>query len=145
VDTYPYPHILPWLHIDLQRVKVRSIAFTIAFPEQMYHVASTGFSDVSRLSILEALSTGPLPVGIIVEKTGLSRTNVSNHLRCLADCDLVVAQSQGRFTLYQVSDPRVSGFLSLADELLRDVARGVYECTASTTSLCHRRMLSGSL
>ncbi len=104
-----------------------------------------GFSDVSRLSILEALSTGPLPVGIIVEKTGLSRTNVSNHLRCLADCDLVVAQSQGRFTLYQVSDPRVSGFLSLADELLRDVARGVYECTASTTSLCHRRMLSGSL
>jgi hypothetical protein len=31
-----------------------------------------GFSDVSRLSILEALSTGPLPVGTIVEKTGLS-------------------------------------------------------------------------
>jgi ArsR family transcriptional regulator, cadmium/lead-responsive transcriptional repressor len=88
-----------------------------------------GFSDVSRLSILEALSTGPLPVGTIVEKTGLSRTNVSNHLRCLADCDLVVAHSQGRFTFYQVSDPRVSSFLSLADELLRDVARGVYECT----------------
>jgi ArsR family transcriptional regulator, cadmium/lead-responsive transcriptional repressor len=88
-----------------------------------------GFSDVSRLSILEALSTGPLPVGTIVEKTGLSRTNVSNHLRCLADCDLVVAHSQGRFTFYQVSDPRVSRFLSLADELLRDVARGVYECT----------------
>ena len=50
-----------------------------------------GFSDVSRLSILEALRDGPLPVGSIVEKTGLSRTNVSNHLRCLADCDLVVA------------------------------------------------------
>ena len=91
-----------------------------------------GFSDVSRLSILEALRDGPLPVGTIVEKTGLSRTNVSNHLRCLADCDLVVAHSQGRFTLYQVSDPRVSGFLSLADELLRDVARGVYECTHYT-------------
>ncbi|TMD64034.1 MAG: helix-turn-helix transcriptional regulator [Chloroflexi bacterium] len=88
-----------------------------------------GFSDVSRLSILEALRDGPLPVGSIVEKTGLSRTNVSNHLRCLADCDLVVAHSQGRYTFYQVSDPRVAGFLSLADELLHDVARGVYECT----------------
>jgi ArsR family transcriptional regulator, cadmium/lead-responsive transcriptional repressor len=88
-----------------------------------------GFADVSRLSILEALCDGPLPVGTIVEKTGLSRTNVSNHLRCLADCDLVVAHSQGRYTFYQLSDPRVAALLSLADELLRDVARGVYECT----------------
>lgn len=88
-----------------------------------------GFSDVSRLSILEVLRNEPLPVGAIVEKTGLSRTNVSNHLRCLADCDLVVAHSQGRYTFYQLSDPRVAGFLSLADELLRDVARGIYGCT----------------
>jgi ArsR family transcriptional regulator, cadmium/lead-responsive transcriptional repressor len=88
-----------------------------------------GFSDRSRLSILEALCTGPLTVGVITEKTGLSRTNVSNHLRCLSDCDLVVARPQGRYTLYHLSDPRVATLLELTDELLRDVARGVYECT----------------
>jgi DNA-binding transcriptional ArsR family regulator len=88
-----------------------------------------GFSDMSRLLILEALRGGPLTVGTIVEKTGLSRTNVSNHLRCLLDCDLVTAAPQGRYTFYQLSDPRVAAFLGLADELLADVARGVYECT----------------
>jgi hypothetical protein len=36
------PQILPWLHIDLQRLKIRSIALTIAFSEQMYQVAITG-------------------------------------------------------------------------------------------------------
>src|SRR2546421_8629868 len=88
-----------------------------------------GFSDMSRLSILEALRDGPLTVGTIVEKTGLSQSNVSNHLRCLLDCDLVVSTPQGRYTLYQLSDPRVADLLELSDALLSDVALGVYECT----------------
>jgi len=88
-----------------------------------------GFSDMSRLSILEALRAGPMTVSALTEKTALSRTNVSNHLRCLSDCDLVVSETQGRYTFYQLSDPRVARLLGLADELLADVARGVYECT----------------
>jgi len=88
-----------------------------------------GFSDMSRLLILEALRDGPLTVGAIVEKTGLSQSNVSNHLRCLSDCDLVVSTPQGRYTLYQLSDPRVARLLGLAEDLLHEVARGVYECT----------------
>jgi DNA-binding transcriptional ArsR family regulator len=88
-----------------------------------------GFSDMSRLSILEALRDGPLTVGAIVEKTGLSQSNVSNHLRCLSDCDLVVSTPEGRYTLYHLSDPRVETLLSLSDELLSEVARGIYECT----------------
>jgi ArsR family transcriptional regulator, cadmium/lead-responsive transcriptional repressor len=88
-----------------------------------------GFSDPSRLSILEALRDGPLTVGAIVEKTNLSQSNVSNHLRCLADCELVISAPQGRYTLYRLSDPRVATVLELTDALLSDVARGVYECT----------------
>ncbi|HEY7123734.1 MAG TPA: metalloregulator ArsR/SmtB family transcription factor [Ktedonobacterales bacterium] len=88
-----------------------------------------GFADLSRLSILEALRNGPLTVGAIVEQTGLSQSNVSNHLRCLSDCDLVIAEAQGRYTRYQLSDPRVGTLLTLAEELMRDVARGIYDCT----------------
>lgn len=88
-----------------------------------------GFSDTSRLMILEELRAGPLTVSAIVERTGLSQSNVSNHLACLRDCDLVTSSQQGRYTLYQLSDARVATFLGLADELLADVARGVYECT----------------
>lgn len=93
-----------------------------------------GFSDMSRLSIVEALRNGPLAVGAIVEKTGLSQSNVSNHLRCLSDCGLVVSTPQGRYTLYQLSDSRVAEMLQLAEELLHDVARGVYDCVRYTHS-----------
>jgi ArsR family transcriptional regulator, cadmium/lead-responsive transcriptional repressor len=88
-----------------------------------------GFSDPSRLSILDALHNGALTVGEIVAATGLTQSNVSNHLACLRDCGLVVAEQKGRFVSYELSDPRVGQLLTLADELLADVAKGIYECT----------------
>jgi DNA-binding transcriptional ArsR family regulator len=88
-----------------------------------------GFADPSRLSALVALRNGPLTVGEIVEATGLSQSNASNHLGCLRDCGLVVAEQEGRYVTYHLSDDRVGELLELAESLLADVARGVYECT----------------
>lgn len=88
-----------------------------------------GFSDSSRLAILEALRSRPMTVSEIVEATGLSQSNTSNHLGCLRDCGLVSALQQGRYTSYQLADPRVTEILEIVDELLADVAKGVYECT----------------
>jgi DNA-binding transcriptional ArsR family regulator len=88
-----------------------------------------GFGDSSRLKILETLRDGPLTVGEIVDTTELSQSNVSNHLGCLRDCGLVTAERQGRYVTYQLSDDRVGDLLILAESLLADVARGVYECT----------------
>ena len=87
-----------------------------------------GFSDPSRLRILEALRNGPLTVSAIVAATGLSQSNASNHLGCLRDCGLVVADQDGRYSIYRLSDDRVGQLLALADSVLADVARGVYEC-----------------
>lgn len=91
-----------------------------------------GFSDSSRLSILETLRDRALTVSEIVQATGLTQSNVSNHLGCLRDCGLVTAEQQGRFVHYQLSDIRVGQLLRLADELLADVAQSVYECTRYT-------------
>jgi DNA-binding transcriptional ArsR family regulator len=88
-----------------------------------------GLSDPSRLAILEALREEPQTVTDIVASTGLSQSNVSNHLGCLRDCGLVTSKSVGRYAFYQLSDPRVKQLLRLADEVLADVAKGVYECT----------------
>ena len=88
-----------------------------------------GFADPSRLSILEALREGERTVSDLVETTGFTQPNVSNHLSCLRDCGLVAVRQQGRFSYYSLSDDRVAKLLFLADELLADVARGVYECT----------------
>jgi len=88
-----------------------------------------GFADSSRLSILEALRDGPQPVSAIVTATGLSQPNVSNHLACLRDCGLVTAEQRGRAVYYQLCDERVIQLLSLADDLLADLAAQVYACT----------------
>ncbi len=88
-----------------------------------------GFSDPSRLNILEALRSGPMTVTQVVEVTGLSQSNVSNHLACLRDCGLVLWEQDGRYVRYCLSDKRVGTLLRLADDLLADVAKGVYECT----------------
>lgn len=88
-----------------------------------------GFADPSRLAILEVLRAGPHTVTEIVAATGLSQSNASNHLGCLRDCGLVVATQQGRYVRYALSDTRVAELLQLADEVLADVAHGVYTCT----------------
>ena len=88
-----------------------------------------GFADPSRLSIMETLREGEMTVTEIVEATELSQSNISNHLACLRDCGLVTAEQEGRYVRYRLSDPRVEQLLALADELLGDVAKGVYECT----------------
>lgn len=93
-----------------------------------------GFADPSRLAILEALREGERTVSDLVVTTGHTQPNVSNHLSCLRDCGLVVVRQQGRFAYYSLSDDRVAKLLLLADELLADVARGVYECTRYSNS-----------
>lgn len=91
-----------------------------------------GFSDPTRLAILETLRGGTRTVGEIVETTRLGQSNVSNHLACLKGCGLVGAEKRGRYVHYGLSDPRVATILSLSEELLAEVARGVYECIRDT-------------
>jgi ArsR family transcriptional regulator, cadmium/lead-responsive transcriptional repressor len=87
-----------------------------------------GFSDASRLGILEVLRGGPRTVTGIVAATGLTQPNVSNHLACLLDCGLAVREQQGRFAIYSLADDRLERLLSLADEVLGDAAEGVHVC-----------------
>jgi DNA-binding transcriptional ArsR family regulator len=87
-----------------------------------------GLSDSSRLAILNVLRARALTVNEIVERTGLSQSNVSNHLACLRCCDLVIREQQGRYMYYQLSNDRIAQLLDLADELLAEVAQGVSQC-----------------
>jgi len=88
-----------------------------------------GLADTSRLSILETLRTQPLNVSEIVHATGLRQSNISNHLGCLRDCGLVTSEQRGRHIYYRLTDDRIDDLLHMTEEILSDVANGVYQCT----------------
>jgi ArsR family transcriptional regulator, cadmium/lead-responsive transcriptional repressor len=108
-----------------QNVEVVSMLMT-ATPQAIGLKAKLfrGFADPSRLAILDSQRAGSRTVTEIVETTGLTQSNVSNHLGCLRNCSLVISAQQGRYIQYQLSDSRVAGLLQMADELLADVAKG---------------------
>ncbi|UWQ19791.1 helix-turn-helix transcriptional regulator [Jannaschia sp. M317] len=87
-----------------------------------------GLADPSRLAILDALREGPLVVHEIVGRTALTQPNVSNHLRCLFDCGLVISRRDGRFVRYQISSPKIDDLLRDAEALLDVVAEGIETC-----------------
>ena len=103
-----------------------------------------GFADPSRLSIIEALREETLTVGAIVDATGLSQSNASNHLRCLSECGLVRGERDGRYVRYELSDARVAELLGLAEALLADSARDVYACTRYESNAAGADEASGS-
>jgi DNA-binding transcriptional ArsR family regulator len=87
-----------------------------------------GFSDPSRLSILETLRDESRIVGDIAATTGLTQPNVSNHLKCLSECGLVIGEPNGRFVHYRLADHRIARLLQLADRLLVASAHLIQEC-----------------
>ncbi|MDQ6836033.1 MAG: metalloregulator ArsR/SmtB family transcription factor [Actinomycetota bacterium] len=76
-----------------------------------------GFSDRSRLTILETLAPGELRVGDVVLATGLTQSNASTHLACLWDCGLVARERRGREVYYRLVDG-VAELLGAADRVL---------------------------
>jgi hypothetical protein len=40
-----------------------------------------------------------------------------------------MSEQRGRYTYYRLADERIDSLLRLAEEVLSDVAQGVYQCT----------------
>jgi DNA-binding transcriptional ArsR family regulator len=87
-----------------------------------------GFSEPSRLAIIETLRERSLTVNEIAERTGLTQPNVSNHLACLRSCGLLKSQPIGRFVRYELASSSIADMLSLADSLLSKVGAAIAAC-----------------
>lgn len=90
---------------------------------QLFH----GFSDGSRLSIVETLRARELRVSDVVAATGLTQPNVSMHLACLWECGLVAREKRGREVFYRLV-PGVADLLAAADVVLRQAGETVGAC-----------------
>ena len=58
------------------------------------------------------LLDGPSHPGVLARELELTRPNVSNHLACLRDCGIVVAEPEGRRTRYEIADPHLARALT---------------------------------
>lgn len=69
-------------------------------------------ADPTRSRILLRLLDGPVYPAEIAQELGLTRSNVSNHLACLRDCGIVVAEFEGRQNRYEIVDGHLARALN---------------------------------
>ena len=85
--------------------------------------------DATRLRIVELLiDEGELHQMEIVRRLGASQARASEHLACLTWCGFVETRTEGRKTLYRVSDRRVRSLLAGARRFLDDNEAGIASC-----------------
>ncbi len=88
-----------------------------------------GFADPTRLAILESLRNTEKTVTEIVQETGQSQSNVSNHLSCLLECGLLKNRRDGKNIHYSIRNAKVKNLLESSDIVLSEVYREIFECT----------------
>ena len=77
-------------------------------------------ADPLRARIVELLAAEQLCTCHLVELTGATQTNLSNHLRVLRDAGVVAAEPVGRYTYYRLVAERLE---DLADSYADLAAR----------------------
>ena len=88
-----------------------------------------GFSDPSRLAILQHLSLGEHRVVDLTAHLGLAQSTVSKHLACLRDCGLVTSRPEGRASMWSLNHTEtVIELLAAAERLLALTGDAVTLC-----------------
>ena len=67
--------------------------------------AFNAVADASRRDLLDAIGTGEVTVGELVDRLGLSQPQVSKHLGVLRAVGLVLVRVDGRRRWYRVNGP----------------------------------------
>lgn len=92
---------------------------TIASRLDVMNRLGRAMADPTRSRILLTLLDAPGYPAELASELGLTRSNVSNHLTCLRDCGIVVAEPEGRRTRYEIAHPHLAAaLLALVDVTL---------------------------
>lgn len=65
-------------------------------------------SDSTRIRILDLLRRAPRYPADMADELDVTKQSISNHLACLRGCGLVVQESEGRRSRYQLADSRIA-------------------------------------
>lgn len=88
-----------------------------------------GFSDRSRLAIVQHLVLGEHRVVDLTAHLGLAQSTVSKHLACLVDCGIAQVRPEGRASMYSLAHPEATlQLLSVTEKLLALTGDAVALC-----------------
>ncbi|MEP7762841.1 metalloregulator ArsR/SmtB family transcription factor [Sanguibacter sp. 25GB23B1] len=93
-----------------------------------------GFSDPSRLTILQHLLLGEHRVVDLTRHLGLAQSTVSKHLACLRDCGLVTSRPDGRSSMFRLTHPEATTDMLAAAERLLGLTAGTAPGCAEAAS-----------
>lgn len=96
---------------------------TIAPRLEVMHRLGRAMTDPTRSRILLRLLDGPAYPAELAAELELTRQNVSNHLSCLRDCGIVVAEPEGRNVRYELTDAHLQRALAALVDVVLAVDR----------------------
>jgi len=85
-----------------------------AIPEEKIRSASEGLRAIAhevRLSVLCHLMNGPLCVQDLMQATGTSQSNLSQHLAKMRMMGLLTTEKSGQRVIYSIASPEIGGIL----------------------------------
>jgi len=81
------------------------------------------FSNSTRLEILNLLKDKELSVTELIEKTGLSQANISQHLSIMKSKGIVTSNRKGKNIYYKLTNPKIIKAFDIIKEVLSERLR----------------------
>ena len=81
------------------------------------------FSSAKRLEILNMLKDNEMSASELIERTGLSKANLSQHMNVLRSKGVILARREGINIYYRISNPKIIQVCNLMREVLLEQLR----------------------
>jgi len=78
------------------------------------------FSNAKRLEIISILKDGETSANELLEKTGLSKANLSQHMAVLRAKGVILTRREGITVHYRISNPKIIQACNLMREVLTE-------------------------
>ena len=78
-------------------------------------------SNPNRQAILGLISNGEMSVTELVNRTGISQANISQHLAKLRSNGVVSTRREGNNVYYSISNPKIIEAYNLISEVLEEI------------------------
>lgn len=87
-----------------------------------------GFSNKTRIQILECIKVQEKTVSQIIEEINGNQSNISQHLTCLKGCGIIVGRNEGKYVYYGLRNQQIRDLLTMFDVVLEDVENDMACC-----------------